>query len=81
MCAILTYADAEISGEVFEELLNRTHSRGPDMSRTEKTGAGWLGFNRLAIMGLNEAGMQPFSYRKHKVVCNGEIYGFKYLKG
>ncbi len=80
MCAILTYADAEISGEVFEELLNRTHSRGPDMSRTEKTGAGWLGFNRLAIMGLNEAGMQPFSYRKHKVVCNGEIYGFKYLK-
>ena len=30
------------------------------MSRIMDTGSGWLCFHRLAIMGLTEAGMQPF---------------------
>ena len=80
MCAILTYASSDISQEVFEELLKRTSSRGPDMSRTLKVPAGLMGFNRLSIMGLNEEGMQPFSLNGNAVVCNGELYGFKSLK-
>ena len=39
-----------------------------------------MGFGRLAIMGLTEAGMQPFELDGDYVVCNGEIYGFRPLK-
>ena len=31
-------------------------------------------------MGLNEKGMQPFYFKGDRVVCNGEIYGFRTLK-
>ena len=80
MCAILTYARADAAQEFFEEMLYKTHSRGPDMSRTLKVDEGWMGFNRLSIMGLNELGMQPFSLNGNVVICNGELYGFEYLK-
>ncbi len=80
MCAILTYARADVAQEFFEEMLYKTHSRGPDMSRTLKVSEGWLGFNRLSIMGLNEAGMQPFSLNGNTVICNGELYGFEHIK-
>ena len=77
MCAILTYAREDLSREFFEEMLSKTISRGPDMSRIQKVGCGWMGFNRLSIMGLNEAGMQPFNHNGNTVVCNGELYGFQ----
>lgn len=80
MCAILTYARADAAQEFFEEMLYKTHSRGPDMSRTLKVSEGWMGFNRLSIMGLNEAGMQPFSLNGNAVICNGELYGFEHIK-
>ena len=44
------------------------------------TGYGLLGFQRLSIMGLTEAGMQPFELDGNYVVCNGEIYGFEKLR-
>ena len=80
MCAILTYAREDVSQDFFEEILTKTISRGPDMSRTQKVDGGWLGFNRLSIMGLNEAGMQPFNRNGNAVVCNGELYGFKDIR-
>ena len=80
MCAILTYAREDVSRDFFEEILTKTISRGPDMSRTQKVDGGWLGFNRLSIMGLNEAGMQPFNRNGNAVVCNGELYGFKDIR-
>ena len=80
MCAILTYARSDLSQSFFEEMLEKTISRGPDMSRVQKVRGGWFGFNRLSIMGLNEAGMQPFNLNGNTVVCNGELYGFKALK-
>ena len=58
----------------------KTVSRGPDDSRTVITPDGILGFHRLAIMGLNENGMQPFTLNENYVVCNGELYGFRKLK-
>ena len=36
MCAILTYARESVREEFFEEMLSRTVSRGPDMSRIQK---------------------------------------------
>ncbi len=80
MCAILTYEGEEISEEVFTELLSRTSSRGPDMSRIKRVPAGYMGFNRLSIMGLTKEGMQPFELDGNFVVCNGELYGFTALK-
>ncbi len=80
MCAILTYARESVREEFFEEMLKVTASRGPDMSRIQKTEGGWMGFNRLSIMGLNESGMQPFNRGNNTLICNGELYGFKDLK-
>jgi len=70
-----TYTKEEI-----RPYFDRTISRGPDMSRIVETPSGWLCFHRLAIMGLTEAGMQPFQLDGDYVVCNGEIYGFRPLK-
>ena len=80
MYAILTYARADVSKVFFEEILEKTTSRGPDMTRTLKVEKGYMGFNRLSIMGLTESGMQPFTLNGNAVVCNGELYGFTELK-
>ena len=79
MCAILTY-EGDISEEQFKLMLEKTASRGPDMTRIERVENGYIGFNRLSIMGLSETGMQPFHLGKNVVVCNGELYGFENLK-
>ena len=50
------------------------------MSRTAASGDVILGFHRLAIMGLDESGMQPFALGDDRVVCNGELYGFKAMR-
>ena len=47
MCAILTYARASVREEFFSDMLEKTASRGPDMSRIQKVEGGWFGFNRL----------------------------------
>lgn len=54
--------------------------RGPDGTSYYNANSALLGFKRLAIMGLNEFGMQPFSYDDKVLVCNGEIYGFRDIK-
>ena len=66
--------------EAIGTYFDRTLSRGPDMSRIIETPSGYLCFHRLAIMGLTEAGMQPFQLGDDFVVCNGEIYGFRAIK-
>ena len=80
MCAILTYEGDDISEQEFQTLLQRTSLRGPDMSRYKKVEKGYIGFNRLSIMGLNEEGMQPFYLNNNAVICNGELYGFRALR-
>ena len=80
MCSIMGYEGKYLTDEDFKKGFNMTISRGPDMSRIIKLEDGCLAFHRLAIMGLNENGMQPFKLDKSYVVCNGEIYGFRKLK-
>ncbi|MEE1013692.1 MAG: asparagine synthase B [Clostridia bacterium] len=80
MCSIMGYCGSTIAEEEFQKYFDKTISRGPDMSRIINTGNGLLGFHRLSIMGLNEAGMQPFIRDNRYLVCNGEIYGFRALK-
>ena len=80
MCSIIGYVGTHFSAEEVTGYFNRTRSRGPDMTRILNLGKGFLGFHRLAIMGLEESGMQPFSAFGNVVVCNGELYGFRSLK-
>lgn len=81
MCSIMGYIGSGLSLEKFREGFDKTISRGPDMSRVLPLPAGgWLGFHRLAIMGMEESGMQPFTLDGDAVVCNGEIYGFRPIK-
>lgn len=79
MCSIMG-VQGGIAPEKFSECFDRTKSRGPDATRVIDTKGGRLGFHRLAIMGLDETGMQPFTLGENSVVCNGEIYGFRKIR-
>ncbi|MGM9971879.1 MAG: asparagine synthase B [Anaeroplasmataceae bacterium] len=80
MCSIIGYEGNIINEIDFKKAFDETISRGPDMSKIVTLEKGCLGFHRLAIMGLNEAGMQPFNLDNNYLVCNGEIYGFRPIK-
>ena len=80
MCCVMGFLSDLYSPEAIRPYFDRTKSRGPDDTRIEKAGNGLLCFHRLAIMGLDVSGMQPFSRGKNKVVCNGELYGWRNRK-
>ena len=80
MCSIMGYCSADADIDAFMEGFNRTISRGPDSTRIVDTGRGLLGFHRLSIMGLTPEGMQPFELGGSYAVCNGELYGFSWMR-
>ncbi len=85
MCGIygllgeITESKASGGFESFQKL----RSRGPDRSLTVLNHGCFLGFHRLAIMGLDIDGDQPFhlidSNKTFYLLCNGEVYNFKEL--
>ena len=80
MCSIMGFTKRVPDENAVWAYFDRTKSRGPDSSRVEPVGEGWLCFHRLAIMGLHEEGMQPFHLDGDACVCNGELYGFRPVK-
>ena len=58
---------------------NFTIYKGETFGLVGESGCG-KSITTLAIMGLTEAGMQPFELDGDMVVCNGELYGFRPLK-
>lgn len=80
MCSIFGIQSKCIDLSILKEHFDKTISRGPDMSRFIEIPCGYLGFHRLAIMGLDARGMQPFQLDDDYVVCNGELYGFRPIK-
>lgn len=76
MCGIIA-SEAKIKD--LEKGLKRLHDRGPDMTRVIERNGTLMMFKRLAIMGLDDKGMQPFLYKKKILVCNGEVYNYKAL--
>ena len=60
MCSILGVLGKTVAPEALQACFARTTSRGPDMSRFVEIPCGYLGFQRLSIMGLDERGMQPY---------------------
>lgn len=78
MCGIWTLIGGLERPEA-EEYLKKLKGRGPESMRMEPIPGGFLGFTRLAINGLNEAGMQPFCQDGIQWICNGEIYNARQL--
>ena len=80
MCGIIVSTDPHTDLTAFREGLSSLSDRGPDMERIEVVDGGVVGFARLAIMGLDGKGMQPFHLHGSVSVCNGELYGFRPVK-
>lgn len=94
MCGIWLYVKHQSSNdeqiidesELYESFL-KIKSRGPEKSRFIKISNlnMYIGFHRLSIIDKSSKGDQPFMIEtidKHIIytICNGEIYGYKYLK-
>ncbi len=80
MCSIFGISGVDKEDKIFSECFGKTITRGPDMTEITQVDDALLGFHRLAIMGLDSSGMQPFHLRSNYIVCNGEIYGFRQRK-
>lgn len=80
MCGLMAVCSRSISLTSFETAFDPLHKRGPDAKRIEMIEEGIMGFYRLAIMDLSEAGMQPMKLNQSIGICNGEIYNYKELK-
>lgn len=76
MCGFVVTTDEKITQNELQKNLDVIKYRGPDMTKVYSG----FGFNRLAIMGLTDGGMQPFTNDIGTVVCNGELYGFRKIK-
>ena len=80
MCSIMGYLGSGLTLKEFKKGFDATVSRGPDSSAVISLNNAIMGFHRLSIMGLSDSGMQPFALGEKRVVCNGELYGFRILK-
>lgn len=67
---------------VLTAMMDRIIHRGPDMGGMHIDGGVALGFRRLSILDLTEAGAQPMGNEDGSVfiVFNGEIYNFQELR-
>ena len=83
MCGIVGFFDkSENKDIILENMMNRIIHRGPDMGGKFYDENAALGFRRLSILDLSEAGCQPlYSEDGTKVlVFNGEIYNYMDIK-
>ncbi|MCR5282276.1 MAG: asparagine synthase B [Lachnospiraceae bacterium] len=80
MCSIMGYLGLGSEKKDFLEALEKTHSRGPDARRAIDTGNGYLGFNRLSIMGLTDEGMQPFVFGNQSTYLLNQETGEHFIK-
>lgn len=83
MCGFVGFTgDVENRERVLESMMDRIVHRGPDMGGTFFADGISMGFRRLSILDLTEAGKQPMSNADGSVVItfNGEIYNFLELR-
>ncbi len=79
MCGILGVLGS-VSKEELAKCLAALTPRGPEFQVLHTpTSQTTLGFTRLAINGVSEAGNQPIQAGAWTVVCNGEIYNYEEL--
>ena len=83
MCGFVGFTgEVENRERVLGAMMDRIVHRGPDMGGTYLKDGVALGFRRLSILDLSEAGAQPMSNEAGTVtvVFNGEIYNFQELR-
>ena len=86
MCGIVgnVFATADRSPDerILRRMADRLRHRGPDDEGFVIAGSGGLGMRRLRIIDL-EGGRQPMTGEQGRswVVCNGEIYNYRELRG
>ena len=80
MCGIFSYIGNKYSKDNLLQNFNKIKERGPDLSQIINVNNVVLGFHRLAINDLSNAGMQPFINNNIYLICNGEIYNHKQLR-
>ncbi|MDR2672190.1 MAG: asparagine synthase (glutamine-hydrolyzing) [Coriobacteriales bacterium] len=86
MCGFVGFtSDITDKDSILEKMMQRIVHRGPDMGSTYSDESLALGFRRLSIIDLSEAGLQPMTNSVEDssvvVVFNGEIYNFAALRG
>ena len=93
MCGIWCILNArkESSTGEYEKYIQTLTPRGPERLTTHTGANYYMGFTRLAINGLTDAGDQPIihtfndynskldSFKKYQIIaiCNGELYNYK----
>ena len=83
MCGFIGFTGILNSKEtVLQRMMDRIVHRGPDMGGMYTDGDVALGFRRLSILDLSEAGAQPMKNEDGTVIVtfNGEIYNFMDLR-
>jgi len=83
MCGIWAHltCDNNDNDKTAEELVSKLIPRGPEGTRIQELdNRVTFGFTRLAINGLSDHGMQPFTNEGVTWMCNGEIYNSKDIK-
>lgn len=83
MCGFVGFTGHVENDEcVLKAMMDRIIHRGPDMGGTHIKDGVALGFRRLSILDLTEAGAQPMGNEDGSVfvVFNGEIYNFQELR-
>ena len=83
MCGFVGFVGGtDNQSEVLTKMMDRIVHRGPDMGGQFIDGRVALGFRRLSILDLTEAGAQPMANEDCSVVIvfNGEIYNFQELR-
>ncbi len=79
MCGFVVSTNKKDEKKILEGF-KKIQYRGPDQTRKIEVDNNLFCFHRLAIMGLNEKGMQPFEKNYATLVCNGEIYNYRFEK-
>ena len=83
MCGFVGFTTKlENKKEVLGKMMDRIIHRGPDMAGDYIDDTVALGFRRLSILDLSEAGRQPMTSPdgRYVITFNGEIYNFKDIK-
>lgn len=83
MCGFVGFTGhVENDERVLKAMMDRIVHRGPDMGGTHIKDGVALGFRRLSILDLTEAGAQPMGNEDGSVFVafNGEIYNFQELR-
>lgn len=85
MCGFVGYlpgSNKQNDSEIIEQMMDTIHHRGPDSGGYHVTDHAVLGFRRLTIIDLSDAGNQPLfdETGRYTLTFNGEIYNHKDIR-